>query len=241
MIRLDQVALTLGDSAHFRFDLTVEAGETVGVVGPSGAGKSTLFDIIAGYHLPAEGQVYLSGEDHTHTPPSGRPVSFMFQSNNVFDHLDVATNVGLGISPHFKRDSKSLAVVREALEKVGLEGFEARRAAALSGGEAQRVALARVLVRDRPVLLLDEPFAALGPSMRADLSSLVRDLQAARQLTVLMISHAPTELRGICERLLFLQAGTVVQDGPLEAILGAGPETPMGRYLGARPTPPSSP
>ena len=235
MIRLDAVTTKFGSDAHFVFDLTVGRGERVGIAGPSGAGKSTLFQIIAGFLEPDAGRIALDGEDHTASPPFQRPVSLMFQSGNMFDHLDVATNVGLGISPHFASRSSEMARVGEALAKVGLAGFERRRTHGLSGGEQQRVALARALVRDRPILLLDEPFAALGPSMRRDFTALLAGLQRERGLTLLVISHAPQEMAGLVDRLLFIEGGRIAADGDYASMMADASGTALGRYLGHDP------
>lgn len=232
MIALEDVTLGWPDGPTFRFDVAVPAGESVGVIGPSGSGKSTLLHLVAGFLPPATGRVVLDGEDHTGSPPAARPVSMMFQAGNLFDHLDVATNVGLGLSPRFSRRSVAMERVREALAAVGLAGFEDRRAHGLSGGEQQRVALARAMVRDRPILLLDEPFAALGPSMRAAFVDLIARMQAERGLTLLLVSHAPSELAGLCGRLLFIEGGRIAQDGPFADLMDAPGDTPLGRYLG---------
>lgn len=232
MISVRGATKQLSDTAQFRFDLEVDRGVSLGIIGSSGAGKSTLLQMIAGF-LPLDGGlIELDGVDYRASDPAVRPVSMVFQSNNVFDHLDVATNVGLGISPNFRKSSESLGVVKEALASVGLDGFEARRASGLSGGEAQRVALARALVRDKPILLLDEPFAALGPSMRADFTQLVRTMQKEKGLTMLTVSHAPDELAGLCEELAFVADGQIAARGATRAMLDSPQNRALAAYLG---------
>lgn len=232
MISVRGATKRFSDTAQFRFDLQVDRGVSLGIIGASGAGKSTLLQMIAGFLPLDEGLIELDGVDHRASDPASRPISMVFQSNNVFDHLDVATNVGLGISPRFRKSSGSLAIVKEALASVGLQGFETRRAAGLSGGEAQRVALARALVRDKPILLLDEPFAALGPSMRADFTQLVRTMQREKRLTMLTVSHAPDELVDLCEELAFVADGHIAARGETEAMLKAPPHHALAAYLG---------
>lgn len=232
MISVRGATKRFSDTAQFKFDLEVDRGVSLGIIGSSGAGKSTLLQMIAGF-LPLDGGlIELDGVDHRASDPAVRPVSMVFQSNNVFDHLDVATNVGLGISPNFRKSSESLGVVKEALASVGLDGFEARRASGLSGGEAQRVALARALVRDKPILLLDEPFAALGPSMRADFTQLVRTMQKEKGLTMLTVSHAPDELAGLCEELAFIADGQIAARGATRAMLDNPQNRALAAYLG---------
>ena len=232
MITLHDVVRRVGEGDPFRFSLNIPAGESLGVIGPSGAGKSTLLHIIAGFVRLDGGRLLLDGIDHSDTEPAARPVSMVFQANNLFDHLDVATNVGLGIDPRFRRRGEALMRVEDALDQVGLSGFAGRRPASLSGGEAQRVALARALVRARPILLLDEPFAALGPSMRQTFTGLLARMQRERGLTMLTVSHAPTELMGLCDRMAFINARTIAAIGPTEAMLTNPPDPALAAYLG---------
>ena len=232
MIGLSGAARRFSDDGAFSFDLEVAEGESLGLIGASGAGKSTLLQMIAGFVDLDSGTIRLAGQDHSHSEPARRPVSMVFQSNNLFDHLDVAMNVGLGISPRFRRSGKALERVRDALAQVGLAGFADRRPASLSGGEAQRVALARALVRDKPILLLDEPFAALGPSMRADFTGLLSAMQRERGLTMVTVSHSPSELPGLCERLAFVFDGGVAAIGPTADMLNDPPHPALSDYLG---------
>jgi len=232
MIKLTGATRRFSQEGIFRFDLVVAEGQSLGVIGASGAGKSTLLKMIAGFVELDSGTIELAGQDHSASTPAERPISMVFQSNNLFDHLDVATNVGLGISPRFRKAGELMEKVRDALAQVGLAGFENRRPTSLSGGEAQRVALARALVRDKPILLLDEPFAALGPSMRADFTALLSTMQKKRGLTMLTVSHAPNELQGLCKRLAFVYNGEIAVMGETAAILPDPPHPALADYLG---------
>jgi thiamine transport system ATP-binding protein len=133
----------------------------------------------------------------------------VFQENNLFSHLNVAQNVGLGRSPALKLSGDDSAAVADALARTGLSGKEKRLPSELSGGERQRVALARVLVRDRPVLLLDEPFASLDAALRAEMTDLVGELHARSHMTMLMVTHDPEDARRIGERVLRMEDGHV--------------------------------
>lgn len=234
MIELSGATKRFSEEGVFRFDLSVGKGESLGVIGASGAGKSTLLQMIAGFVDLDAGTIRLADHDHSASAPAARPISMVFQSNNLFDHLDVATNVGLGIAPGFRRAGEAMNKVKDALRQVGLAGFEDRPPSGLSGGEAQRVALARALVRDKPILLLDEPFAALGPSMRADFTALLSTMQKDRGLTMLTVSHAPTELRGLCSRLAFVAEGGIAALGDTEAMLTDPPHAALASYLGVQ-------
>jgi thiamine transport system ATP-binding protein len=137
-------------------------------------------------------------------------VTTVFQEHNLFAHLDVAANVGLGIYPGLKLSYGERQQVSGALEKVGLGGFDTRLPAMLSGGERQRVALARALVRRRPVLLLDEPFAALGPALRSEMLMLVNELVHSESLTCLLVSHHPGDALMVAQRTAFVGSGRIL-------------------------------
>ena len=231
-VRLDRVAFSYGE-ASMEFDLAVEPGGFTAIMGPSGSGKSTLLNLVAGFETPQAGRILIGGADMTHTPPAERPISMVFQENNLFAHLDVAANVGLGRSPALRLTSSDQAAIASAISRTGLSGKENRLPRELSGGERQRVALARVLVRDRPVLLFDEPFASLGPALRLDMLALVKALHAERRMTMLFVTHQPEDARRIASRIVFLEDGHVVAAGETEDFFGRhGPEA-FKRYIGA--------
>lgn len=163
-----------------RFSLTVERGEQVAILGPSGAGKSTLLNLIAGFLTPASGSLTIDGVDHTTTPPSRRPVSMLFQENNLFSHLTVAQNIGLGLNPGLKLNAAQQEKMHAIARQMGIDNLMARLPGELSGGQRQRVALARCLVREQPILLLDEPFSALDPALRRDVDAGEHELPAAK-------------------------------------------------------------
>jgi thiamine transport system ATP-binding protein len=214
-----------------RFDLTVEAGECVGIIGPSGAGKSTLLSLIGGFEKPLGGTIRVDGVDITRLPPAERPVTSLFQDFNLFPHLTVAENVGLGRNPGLRLNPADQEQVAWALRQVGLDGFEERRPGQLSGGERQRVALARSLIRHRPLLLLDEPFAALGPALRVEMLELTDLLRKAQGLTVLLVTHDPNEAARIATRTAFIAEGKVVMFDKTETVLGSA-RAEIRDYLG---------
>jgi thiamine transport system ATP-binding protein len=163
--------------------------------------------------------------------PDQRPVSMIFQDHNSFAHLDVWTNVALGISPDLKLDPRQRERIDEALARVGLSDFKARRPTELSGGERQRIAIARALVRDKPVLLLDEPFTALGPALRREMLDLVKEIQKERKLTVLMITHQPEDAKYLASRIAFVQDGRIAHVLPTKQFFSASAPAEIGDYL----------
>jgi len=238
-IALDGVSFSYGE-ASFRFDAQFAAGRITALMGPSGSGKSTLLNLVAGFETPTVGKVLIGGVDVSGAPPSERPVSMVFQENNLFAHLPVEGNVGLGRSPSLKLTPADRHAVAEALARVGLAGKEKRLPRELSGGERQRVALARVLLRDRPVLLLDEPFASLGPALREDMLDLVAGIHAERRMTVLFVTHQPEDARRIGQDMVFLDEGTIAATGTAADFFGRSGPDAFRRYIGGEATRPGS-
>ncbi|EIG27944.1 thiamine ABC transporter ATP-binding protein [Haemophilus paraphrohaemolyticus] len=193
-----------------QFTLSVQKGERVAIIGESGAGKSTLLNLIAGFDLPTSGEIWLNNCNHTQTEVASRPVSMLFQDNNLFPHLTVEQNIGLALVSSLKLNAGQKAQVAEIANKMGIAEFLARRADQLSGGQKQRVALARTLLRDKPILLLDEPFSALDLKRREELQQLVAKLCQERNLTLLMVTHQIEESRTLFDRILCVENGRIV-------------------------------
>lgn len=230
-IRLDSVRFDYGDMAML-FDISIEASSVATIIGPSGSGKSTLLNLIAGFETAKSGRVLIDKIEVTDMPPSQRPVSMVFQDNNLFAHLDVAANVGLGRRPDLKLDQTDRNEIEVAIRQVGLAGKEARKPQALSGGERQRVAIARALVRNRPVLLLDEAFASLGPALRQEMLDLIGDLHAETKMTVIMVTHHPDDALRLPSTLFFLENGHVAASGPASELLSSKGPSLLRKYLG---------
>ena len=210
MIRLDSVFLA-DDTLPMSFDLQVAAGERIAIVGPSGAGKSTLLNLIAGFVLPTQGNIWLNGENHTQSAPYERPVSMLFQENNLFPHLTVQQNLALGLKTSLKLTALEQDQIERVADAVGLTSFLSRLPNSLSGGQKQRVALARCLLRDKPILLLDEPFSALDPELRLEMLNLIDELCHSKNLTLLLVTHQPSELTGKVDRMLRIENGRISQ------------------------------
>ena len=226
----EQVQLRKGDFELFA-DFEISAGSRIAVIGPSGAGKSTLFDAVAGFLKPVSGVVSWDGQLLNNLKPGERPVAMLFQDNNLFPHLNVAQNIGLALSHKRKLTPEQTAQVESVLSRVGLSGMSNRRLSELSGGQLSRVALARLLLQDRPVWLLDEPFAALGPGLKSEMIDLVEEFAADANATVLMITHDPKDALQFAEKSLLVMDGQV--EGPMATKpLIANPPDKLRSYLG---------
>ena len=210
MIRLD-VRFDY-EQIPMHFVLEVPKGQHVAIVGESGAGKSTLLNLIAGFEQPTSGQIWLNACNHTATQVAERPVSMLFQDNNVFPHLTVVQNIGLALIPSLKLNSDQKAQVQEIAEQMGIADLLHRRADQLSGGQKQRVALARTLLRKQPILLLDEPFSALDPKRRNELQALVAEICRQQNLTLLMVTHQFEESKSLFDRILMIENGKILTD-----------------------------
>ena len=240
---MTQMPLEMSDALHcegltlkrsgeaFRFDFTLARGELLVLVGPSGAGKSTLLDLLGGFTPADAGTLRWQGQDLRALPPAARPFTTLFQSNNLFDHLTVRQNIGLGLRANLRLSPDQWRTIEQAAERLGLTTQLERLPPQLSGGQQQRVALARCLVRQRPFLLLDEPFSALDPALRHEMLREVQRLAHEQQIGVLLISHHPEEARGVADRIALLQDGAIRFCGEVSELDNRANDD-MTRYLG---------
>ena len=230
MLQLDHLRITLGDFS-LAADLKMPDPGITAIIGPSGAGKSTLLAAIGGFRIPAAGRILWKETDITALAPGSRRVTTLFQDNNLFPHLTVTQNVGLGLSPALRLTDTDRRVIAKVLDRVGLTGFEARKPAQLSGGQQSRVALARALARDKPVVLLDEPFSALGPGLRNEMLDLVAETLGG---TVLMVTHDPADALRIAQNAVLISDGIAHPPTGTKALL-ADPPPKLRAYLGLSP------
>lgn len=218
MLRLEDVHVRQGNF-DLSLSLDIPKGARVALMGASGSGKSTVLSLVAGFTWPVSGTVWIDDVDVSRATVAKHPISILFQDGNLFPHLTVFQNVALGIEPSLKLNAEDQARVGEALDKVGLDGFSARKPAELSGGQQSRVALARMLLQDRPLVLLDEPFAALDPGLRRDMLELVARLCAETGQTLIMATHDLRDAERLCDRVVLLEGGKVALEGSLSEAL----------------------
>lgn len=213
------------------FSLSVRPGEITALIGPSGAGKSTLLAMVAGFTRVESGTLTFNGNDLLPYPPAKRPVTTLFQDNNLFRHMTVYQNIAIGLSPSLRLTKEQQDRIRQVAEQTGLTGLLTRKPDTLSGGQQQRVGLARCLVRRKPVLLLDEPFSALDPALRFELLELLRQQTDILGLAVLLVTHHPQEAARIADHIALVHNGHIVETGSRE-LLSAPCTDELKAYLG---------
>lgn len=220
MLEVDRLGVVI-DSKTILSDVSLDVGggEIVAVLGPSGSGKTTLLRAIAGLVDPTSGDIRWEGLSITDVPTHERGFGLMFQGYALFPHMTVGDNVGFGLRMTGQRVEADR--VAEALSWVGLEGFQDRRIDSLSGGEQQRVALARTLAPRPQLVMLDEPLGALDRNLRQRLVTDTRRVLEEREVTAVVVTHDRDEAVAMSNRLALMRAGTVVQTGRLEEIMAS--------------------
>ena len=213
-IQLTGISKTYGGSlAVDDVSISIGEGEFFSLLGPSGCGKSTMLRMIAGFVAPTHGRIVIGGDDVTDLPPERRDVGIVFQNYAIFPHLNVADNVAFGLRIRKRSRGEIREKVTAVLRQVGLQGYEGRFQRQLSGGEQQRVALARVLVTEPRILLLDEPLSALDKNMREEMKFWIKDMQSRLSITTVFVTHDQDEALTMSDRIAVMNRGRVEQVG----------------------------
>jgi len=211
MIALEQVSHDWGDFALTDVSFSVADGEYFVILGPTGAGKTLILETIAGFYIPREGHILLKGDDATHTPPEKRNIGFVYQDYALFPHMTVEENVAFGLKMHGSPKETVEHRVQKIMEVMQISHLKERFPTTLSGGEQQRTALARALVIDPDVLLLDEPLSALDPRTRENLRDELKRLHQTQGTTTIHVTHDQTEALVLADRIAVIIDGRVVQ------------------------------
>ena len=212
-------------------DISLESERIYAVVGPSGAGKSTFLNILSGFTEISNGSIVWNKREISGLPPSKRNISILFQDNNLFPHLTVLRNLALAVTQRPKISNDDRSQLRSAMSEVGILGLENRKPSQLSGGQQSRAALARVLLQKNTILLLDEPFAALGPSLKDQMLELIKKIAKNRKLLVLMVTHDPADAKKIASHTIVVKENTV--HVPIDTKEALEPtKGPLADYLG---------
>jgi ABC-type Fe3+/spermidine/putrescine transport system ATPase subunit len=212
--------------------LSVERGEFVALLGPSGCGKSTLLRLIAGLERPDEGSLVLDSRDITSLVPQKRGIGLVFQNYALFPHMTVERNVGFGLEGAGLSKAEIAHRVGRMLDTVRLSGKEAVPVTALSGGEQQRVAVARALVVEPAVLLFDEPLSNLDVALRQQTREEIRALQRRMGITTVYVTHDQTEALSMADRVAVMRAGRIEQVGPPMEVYDQPASSFVATFLG---------
>jgi multiple sugar transport system ATP-binding protein len=232
-VRLQQVCKRFGSVAAIRdLDLTIHGGELVVLLGPSGAGKTTTLRLIAGLERVESGNIWIQGRDMTESQPSERDVAFVFQQYSLYPHLTVRENLAFPLrSPLAHLDKGAIHKrVDEVAQLVRIQHKLENRATALSGGEMQRVAIGRALVRQPNIYLMDEPLSSLDAKLRAELRVELKHIQRNLGATILYVTHDQVEAMTLADRIGVLREGRLVQIGTPKEIF----EYPCNTYVAER-------
>ena len=227
MIRFEDVIIKIGDF-QLAVNMTVPKGFT-SVIGQSGAGKSTLLSSLSGLRALTSGKIFIDETRIDLLPSNKRPCSIIFQEFNLFPHLSIVQNLNLVCGNKFFVSESSREKIKKVLEKVGIVELIDRLPSEMSGGQQSRAALARVLLQRNPILLLDEPFSALGPNQKSELIDLVDSLSKEQDISVLLITHDPKDVRQIAGHCIVVKDQTVL--GPFETSEALDEDGPLKGYL----------
>jgi thiamine transport system ATP-binding protein len=213
-------------------DLRLERGHTLAILGPSGCGKSTLLRLIAGLERPSAGAIRCDGQEIAGVPAYQRGFGLMFQDYALFPHLTVEQNVAFGLRMMNWPRARQLARVQEMLALVSLPGYASRQVFNLSGGEQQRVALARSLAPSPRLLMLDEPLGALDAALRGELLNELRQIIGRLGATTIYVTHDQDEALAIAESIILMRAGRVAQSGTAEELVRRPASAFVASFLG---------
>ena len=236
MIELASLGLSFGEFALRDISLRIGKGEYWVILGPSGCGKSVLMQTIAGFFSPDRGQIRVEDRDITALPPERRRMGLVFQQAALFPHKSVRENIAYGLRARRVSPSEMDKTVRELVERLGLGQILGRPVATLSGGEAQRVAVARALAIRPDLLLLDEPMSALDHNTRLELQAELARIHREFGLTTLHVTHSREEAAALGDHVAIMLAGRIVQRGSTADVRGR-PRCPfVARFLGLNPS-----
>jgi len=218
MIKINNLSVSLGNFNLYNINLEIEENSFFVLMGPTGAGKTVLLEAIAGLTPIRSGSIFIGSRDVTKLPPEKHGVSIMYQDNSLFPHLNVMENIRYGLKYHKTDKDKSDKRIDELIEQLGLSSLLNRLPLNLSGGELQRVSLARALAVDPKIVLLDEPLSALDPNFRYELRQMLKDLHKSTNVTFLMVTHDFGEAISLAEKAAIMNGGRIVQTGTIDEI-----------------------
>ncbi|HHN48855.1 MAG TPA: ABC transporter ATP-binding protein [Bacteroidales bacterium] len=233
MLRLDKVNMNAGDFAMHNISFSVDAGAYFILLGPSGAGKSLILELIAGFYQPTQGSIFIKRKEITAKPVQEREVGLLFQDFAIFPHLSVFDNIAFPVRKKIKNKNELADLVFDTAASLEVSHLLRRNPSTLSGGEQQRVALARTLIRKPAVLLLDEPLAALDVQLRGGIRSLLRQLNQNGQ-TIIHVTHDYEEAAILGHRIAVVENNTIAQCGSHDEVFHHPRSEFIANFVGIR-------
>lgn len=199
------------ENDDFYFDFEAKNGQITAILGKSGAGKSTLLSLIAGFLKPLKGDILVDGESIVKKEIHKRDISILFQQNNLFEHLNLYENIALGFNPKLKLTSQQIHDLNQLAKKFEIEHLLKKLPNQVSGGQKQRAALCRTILRKKSILLLDEPFSALDKELKDELLVQIKDITKDNNISTLMVTHFNEDALSVASRTLTIDRGRIVQ------------------------------
>ncbi len=232
MIKIEEIAKRWEGFAIDDINLEIHDGEYFVVLGPTGAGKTLLLELIAGFHTPDKGKIYIDGEDATEKPPYERKIGFVYQDYMLFPNMNVYENIAYGLKINKMNESEVDAIVKKFARMLHIEKILHRSPAKLSGGEQQRVAIARALAIKPKILLLDEPLAALDEMLRFEIMKEMKEINRKLGITFIHVTHSKEEAMILADRIAVMNNGRILQVGKPEEIFRKPKSKFMAEFVG---------
>lgn len=231
-LKLDGVQKNWQGFALKNINLTVEEGDYFTILGPTGAGKTLLLEAIMGFHTPSKGKIILNGVDITELPPEKRNIGYVPQNSMLFPHLTVRQNIAFGLKMRGIEKAQQNKIVDETLDLTKLRYIEHRHPASLSGGEKQKVALARILAINPTLILLDEPLASMDSQSAREFRNELKRIHAEDKKTVVHVTHNLIEALGLSSKAVIMSSGAIVQYGTVKELMAKPRNEFAARFLG---------
>ncbi len=234
MMTLEDITYSIGDFSIKNVSLTVKKNEYFVLLGPTGAGKTILLELIAGFRIPQAGRIILYGRDVTFNPPEKRNVGFVYQDYALFPHMTVEDNIAFGLKVRKFSEAEIKRRVKELMKLIGISHLKNRYPQSLSGGEQQRVSLARALAINPKILLLDEPLSALDPQTRETLRSELKKIHETQDVTTIHVTHDQSEAMILADRVGVIMNGKIIQVGKPKDLFNKPKSESVAVFLGAK-------